>query len=58
MLQGETLRPQGCSSVSRYGFEHGGDLEFDSVQKTQVLSDAGMYLKPHPKWTHGTITNA
>jgi len=25
-----------------------GTLDFDTVQKIQVLSDAGMCLKPHP----------
>ena len=58
MLQRETVRSYGCSSVSRYSFEHGGVLESDSVQKTQVLSDAGMCLKPHPQWPSGPILGA
>ena len=36
----------------------GGVLEFDSVQKTQVLSDAGMCLKPHPPWPPTSILDA
>ena len=28
----------------------GGVLEFDTVQKIHVLSDAGACLKSHPQW--------
>lgn len=52
-LQGEALRPQGCSwqwpadTVLRMP---GGVLGSDKVRKIQVLSDAGMYPQPHPQW--------
>ena len=31
---------------------------FDTVLKVQVLSDAGMFLKPHPQWLPGSILAA
>ena len=36
----------------------GGVLEFDIVQEIQVLSDAGMCLKPHPEGPLGSILDA
>ena len=49
-FQGEILRSEGCSwqlladTVLRMA---AGILESDAGQKIQVLSDAGMHLKPH-----------
>ena len=36
----------------------GSDLEFDTVQKIQVLGDEGMCLKPYPQWPLGSILDA
>ena len=36
----------------------GSVLVFDTVQKIQVLSDAGERLKPHPQWPPGSILAA
>ena len=36
----------------------GGVLEFDTVQKIQILSDVRMCLKSHPQWPLGSIFNA
>ena len=36
----------------------GGALVFDTVQNIQVLSDAGMCLKPHPQQPPGSILDA
>ena len=35
-----------------------GILEFDTVQKIQILSDVRMCLKSHPQWPLGSIFNA
>ena len=32
-----------------------GVLEFDTAPKIQVLSDAGMYVKPHRQWPLDSI---
>ena len=36
----------------------GGVLEYDVVQKIQILSDTGMCLKSHAQWPPRSILNA
>ena len=55
------LKPQGC----HWQLLGNAVLEMvcsvpksDTVQKIQVLGDAGMCLKPHPPWPPGSILHA
>lgn len=50
-LQGESVRVQLAAAHKTAG----GVLQFDTVQETQVLRQAGTCLMPRPQWPPSSI---